>query len=452
MEKENNNTKQARRSALYKSIWRWHFYAGLIVMPFLFILALTGGIYLYKPQIQEALYHEYYHVEAQGEAMAPSAQIALVKEEYPGAMINRYRPQDSEDRSAEVGMMNAGEATTVFVDPYNGTILGSMRDDRMIMNQLEVIHGELSAGTLGDRIVELAACWAIILIFTGLYMWWPRKKGIWGTWLPRLSKGKKLAARDLHVVPAVWISAGMFFLIMTGLPWSGLWGNIVQVVATNSGEGYPPSIWVGDAPTSNMTTGELGDVSWNAEELPVPESTPQEAVPVSIDNVVATAQQRDVFPAYDVLIPTSPEGVYTISTFPPRAQDEATVHIDQYSGAVLADYRFDDYGIAGKTIALGITLHRGTQFGLINQLIGSLICLGILGIVLSGFWLWKKRKPEGNLGAPKAPPISKLRWVWLLILFFGVFFPLVGLSIIIVALIDFLIVKRVPRLKAFLNA
>ncbi len=39
-------------SALYPTIWRWHFYAGLFVLPFILILSITASIYLFKPQIE----------------------------------------------------------------------------------------------------------------------------------------------------------------------------------------------------------------------------------------------------------------------------------------------------------------------------------------------------------------------------------------------------------------
>jgi uncharacterized iron-regulated membrane protein len=29
------------RASLYRTIWRWHFYAGLFVLPFILILSLT---------------------------------------------------------------------------------------------------------------------------------------------------------------------------------------------------------------------------------------------------------------------------------------------------------------------------------------------------------------------------------------------------------------------------
>ena len=38
-------------AAAYRLVWRWHFYAGVVVMPFLLLLALTGGLYLFKDEI-----------------------------------------------------------------------------------------------------------------------------------------------------------------------------------------------------------------------------------------------------------------------------------------------------------------------------------------------------------------------------------------------------------------
>jgi uncharacterized iron-regulated membrane protein len=37
-----------------------------------------------------------------------------------------------------------------------------------------------------------------------------------------------------------------------------------------------------------------------------------------------------------------------------------TVHIDRYTGKVLADIRFADYRLAGKAMAVGIALHEAT--------------------------------------------------------------------------------------------
>ena len=445
-------TKQPNTS-LYRTVWRWHFYAGIIFAPLLIILAVTGSIYLFKPQIEQFLYQDYQVVTPLGDRLPASQQIENVKELYPDAVVTKYHPGENASRSSEVSITSNKESLTIFMDPYTGKSIGELNDEDRIMDKIEEIHGELMAGTLGDRIVELAACWAVVLIVSGLYLWYPKKKqSLSGVLLPRLNKGKHIFRRDIHAVPAFWITAGMLFLIMTGLPWSGFWGNNFQLLATNTGSGYPPSICTESAPTSSIKTKDIADVPWAAENLDVPLSDIQGFIPLSIDDVVTIATREGMHPSYSINIPQETDGVYTLSAFPPKAQDEATIHIDQYSGAVLADYRYDHYGLIGKIVAWGITLHKGTQFGLINQIISLLICLGIMLVACSGFYLWWKRKPKKSLGAPKAPQIKNMKLFLFLLIGLGILFPLVGLSLIVVWLIDWLIIKKISAVKNFLNA
>ncbi|MGD6846111.1 PepSY domain-containing protein [Rossellomorea aquimaris] len=437
----------------YQTIWRWHFYAGIIISPFLLILAVTGSIYLFKPQIEQNLYKEYYEVKAQGEKLPASEQIEEVKKLHPDAQITKYRPGESPERSSEIGINTDDGSATVFLDPYTGKSLGELKPEDRITDKIVEFHGELMAGTIGDRIVELVASWAIVLIVTGLFLWFPRKKDkLAGVFFPRFGKGKSILRRDLHAVPAFWITAGMLFLIMTGLPWSGFWGTNFQNLMTNAGAGYPPSIWTGEAPQSVVKTKEIADVPWAAENLEVPVSALEGYTPVSINDVVSIADREGIDPSYTVYIPGDEKGVYTLSAFPAKAQNEVTMHLDQYSGAVLADYRFDHYGIGGKIVAMGITLHTGTQFGFINQLISLFICLGIILVVVSGFYLWLKRKPKKEMGAPKAPSILKMKLFLLLMIVLGILFPLVGASLIVILLLDWLVIKRIPALNKFLGA
>lgn len=437
----------------YRAVWRWHLYAGLMIAPFLLVLAVTGATYLFKPQIEAMLYQEYYEVEPTGERLSASTLYGNVQAAYPDATITSYRPGESADRSSEFKVATEEGTSIVFVDPYRGEVIGSQLPDDRFMNQVERIHGELMIGPLGDRIVELAACWTIVLMATGLYLFWPRN-GLQaaGTVYPRLNKGNRLFRRDVHVVPAFWVTAGLLFLVLTGLPWSGFWGANFQTIATNAGVGYPPSIWGGEAPTSTVRTEEVADVPWAAETLPVPNSVVSGFVPLSLDSVEAIAETVGMDPSYSVSIPSEPEGVYTLSAYPAKAQDEATIHLDQYSGALLADYRYDNYGVIGKAVALGITLHKGTQFGLPNQLLSLAICLGVILVVVSGVYLWYSRKPNAKSGAPAAPQRARLGVFAVLLIGFGIVFPLVGLSLLVVAAIDWLIVRRTTKLKQFLNA
>ncbi len=442
------------KQQLYRAVWRWHFYAGLLFAPFILILAVTGSVYLFKPQLEQWMYKDRYVVEAQGNRLAGSQLIENVQRAYPEAQIKRYRPGESSERSAEVRIARGEDSITVFVDPYTGNMIGEINDADRLIDRFEEFHGELMLGTTGDRIVELAACWTLILILSGVYLWFPKQKlRLAGVLLPRFHKGKKVLLRDLHAVPAFWLSLAILFLVITGLLWSGFWGTKVQHLATNAGAGYPPSIWVGSAPSSTVKTKDIADVPWAAQNVDVPMSASSLGyVPVSVDDIVATAARLDIYPTYEVVFPRSAEGVYTLSAFPPKARDEATVHIDQYTGAVLADYRYQNYEPIGKLMAWGITVHKGLEYGLLNQLLGLLVCVGIVGVVASGILLWWRRRPSGRIGAPKAPELKKLKGLALILLLLGLLFPLAGLSMLAAIVLDQLLIRRIPRLKTFFNA
>ncbi|MFD2830929.1 PepSY-associated TM helix domain-containing protein [Corticicoccus populi] len=441
-----------KKKSIHPLIWRWHLYAGLIISPFLIILAVTGAIYLFKHDIEAYIYKDYYQVEEGGERLNPSDLVNTAVNTAGGGDVTRYRPGEDPSRSVEVGLIdNNGDALTIFINPYTREVLGTINDNTRPMDIIERVHGELSAGTIGDRIVELIACWTIIMILSGLYLWFPKtKEKIKGVFTFRLNKGNRVRWRDLHAVSGFWFSLSLLFFLLSGLLWTGFWGNGVQQLVTASGSGYPPSIWVGDAPESDIVTEDVADVSWAAEQLPVADSEMISGYrQASINDIAETAESTGIHPSYDIFYPAGETGVFTLSTFPDRAQDEATVHIDQYSNSVIADYRYDHYGPIGKFFALGITIHKGLQFGLINQLFGLVICIGLIGMVATGFWMWWKRKPKGRMGAPKSESIVRHKGILFTLIVLGLIFPLVGVSLIIIWLINIFIIRKNETLRNF---
>ncbi|WP_264817762.1 PepSY domain-containing protein, partial [Acidomonas methanolica] len=45
-----------------RTVWRWHFFAGLFCLPFVVLLCLTGTIYLFKPQIDQLIDRRFDHL------------------------------------------------------------------------------------------------------------------------------------------------------------------------------------------------------------------------------------------------------------------------------------------------------------------------------------------------------------------------------------------------------
>lgn len=445
--------KKARN--LYKIIWRWHFYAGILIAPFLLLLAITGSIYLFSPQIEKNLYKAYEEVVVGDEKLNAEQQLAKITEKFPKSTVSTYTPGSEANASSQFNITEGEKNYTVYLNPYTGDVIKKLNDADRVMDFVRQLHGKLLAGKTGGYIVELVACWTLVLIASGVYLWLPRNKNkkLGGTLYVRLNKGKGVRRRDFHAVPAIYLTLGLTFLVATGLPWSVFWGSNFQNIVTNIGQGYPPGILSGEAPDGLTKTKDLADVPWAAEGLTAPKSTQiQDYEQVSLNTIVENAQLRQMPAGYSISLPQTADGIYIASAFPAKAQDEATMHMDQYSGAILTDYRYADYGFIGKTIALGVTIHKGTQFGLVNQLIGLVVCLGIIFVILTGLYLWWKRKPKNRLGAPKAPATYESKGFLMFLIIMGIIFPLVGLSLIVIFLLDYVIIQRLPKVKVFFHA
>jgi len=446
----------ASASALYRAVWRWHFYAGLLCLPFMILLAVTGGLYLYKDEVNSLLYGDYLHVEPRSATALPASDvIARALEALPGT-VGSYLPPAAPDESATVAVTSEtlGQQR-VYVDPYSGAVLGHLADGGAarspFMLVLRKIHSLDYFGWIANRVIELVAGWAVVLVVTGLYLWWPRQRAA-GLLKIRSGVTKRAWWRDLHAVTGFYVALFILFLALTGLPWSGFWGKNVNLYADQVGLGYPPEFW-NEVPKSAVPMQEaMTQTSWSLENAPMPLSTPTGAAPIGIDRAVALFDALGVHKGYTVDLPQGEDGVYSASVFPDDVAFERIVHLDQYSGQVLFDGGFGELGAVGKAIEWGISVHMGQEFGLLNQLVLTAACFAIVAMAVSGAVMWWKRRPAGRLGAPPIPSHwGTLRNVLLLVLPLAVIFPLVGASLIVVLLLDLLVVQRIAPLRNALS-
>ena len=161
---------------------------------------------------------------------------------------------------------------------------------------------------------------------------------------------------------------------------------------------------------------------------------------------------------YKVALPGGETGVYSVSIdgrngdgFTPS--DDRFVHIDRYTGNVLAEVRYADYKPVGKMMAWGIGLHKG-EAGPVNFWFNMVYLALVIFVCISGLVMWWKRRPAGalRLAAPPSPadlPFWKGAVLVGLALSFA--FPMAGISILIVLAVDVLVLSNVPALKRALS-
>jgi len=148
----------ATGSLLYRLVWKWHFLASLYVLPFMLMLSLTGGVYLYKPQIERWLYADAFDVAPASQTLSYEDQIAAVEAAAGLTRLRGVTTYDDPTRSTKIEF-NDGEKVRSYawVNPYTGEVLSVTARDEMAMRILRKFHGELLLGSFGTKFVEAAA-------------------------------------------------------------------------------------------------------------------------------------------------------------------------------------------------------------------------------------------------------------------------------------------------------
>lgn len=229
---------------LYRTIWRWHFYAGLFVVPFILLLALTGAIYLFKPQLDAWQERDWRNLPVAG-AVTPDAQLAAALTAIRGAKFHNYRLPAAPGDAAVIHVgLPFDQMADIAVSPQ-GKVIAIDDPEKRIAATVSRIHGSLLMGRWGGLLVEAAACWAILLILSGLYLWWPRGRGPAGVLWPRLGARGRVVWRDLHAVTGFWVSGLALVLLVSGLPWTDGWATAFRTVRAELGLVQGPQQWKG---------------------------------------------------------------------------------------------------------------------------------------------------------------------------------------------------------------
>ncbi len=408
----------------YRALWRWHFHAGLFCIPFVIVLALTGSIYLFKPQIDAFADRDVDTLETTGRRASGEAQIAAAIASLPGSKLFVYEIPREPDDAVRVHLYSpAGTGRIVYVHPETLAILKSVPHTARLTEVVKTIHGELLAGRTGSILVELAASWAVIMLVTGLYLWWPREtRGLAGVLFPRPRSGRRVFWRDLHAVAGIWISALALFLLVTALPWTPIWGAGFKELRSL---GAPDSKQDWSAGRSAEHAEHLRDMS--AHVL---------SSPVALDEIVRRVTALQLDPPVRVYLPSDRQPFWRVRS---ETQNRPRVRELEFGldGELQRDQGFGSKPLVDRVVGIGVAAHEGQLFGAANQALGLLTASGLLLLCVSAIVMWWRRRPDGSLGIP-APQVAGFRIRWALgttIVTLGILLPVFGASLLLLCLV-----------------
>lgn len=439
-------------------------------MPVFLVLSVTGGLYLFNDEFEDFAYSELLFVDdgqVQKTALPVHTLLTTALQSFPKYTVQMVILPDSPARTVELVLKRVTESNekssvgiklkepvagwqtreenkphrlSVFLNPYNGEIAGELDNSDRFMNVVKDLHGELLTGSIGTKLVELAACWAIAIVLTGLVLWFPRAASHKSVFYPRLFSSDKQRWRDLHAVTGFYFSIPLLLFLMSGLPWTDVWGSnfkqfkemIGQTATTSFFDRSMRSVY----PPVSLEPVSLEQVPLETASFV---SDSREVRPIGVDAVLAIARDQDVTGKLKVKLPMGKKGVYTVQNTEDDPALQVLLQVDQYSGNIIEKVSWDDNPAIEKGVSILIKIHRGEYFGLANQLLGLMTALALVLICSSGIVMWVKRRKPGTFGMPvRLEERQTPKWMVVVTVLFGLFFPLLGMSLVTFYVGDFI--------------
>jgi uncharacterized iron-regulated membrane protein len=408
---------------IYQWIWRWHFIGGIISAPIVIMLAITGGIYLFKDTYEAPQKILLKQVNQKSEnRISYQQQLELAKEKWKKSPTGVVLPK-SDNEATEFISGKFSHKSSLFLDPYSNKVNGIVNVNETDMHTVRKLHGELLLGTYGTKVVELVASWMVVLIITGLFLFWPRDRGLKGLFTIRTKQSKRILFRDLHALSGFWFSALLVLVLAGGLPWTDIFGESFKWVQRKTGTGFP--------------------VTWESQTL---KSQP-EGKALELDNIIAKAKQFNLEGVVTIDLPQSPMGVYSLYNQTSELSLLRKIHLDQYTGEVIKSHTWADVGILMKARLWAMAFHQG-EFGWWNWYLMFLVATGLFVLSVSAIVSYFFRKQPGSLGIPKIPShLSPGIALIAIIALLGVVLPLFGASVLVILVISKLTARRETLLQ-----
>jgi uncharacterized iron-regulated membrane protein len=476
----------ARRRGWWRALLlRWHFYAGVLVGPFLLVAALSGALYAATPQLEEVVYDDQLHVDPAPVQLPLGRQIEAAFAVHDPADLVAVRPAATPSDTTRVMFteddLGESETRAVFVDPGTGQVRGDLvvygtSGVLPLRTWIDQLHRQLHLGEPGRLYSELAASWLGVLAVSGVVLWVARHRRraqARRLLIPdRMATGRS-RTRSLHGTVGLWTALGLVALSATGLTWSTYAGAHVtdlrgalgwdtpalstaltasEKASPTGGEHEGHSLHPGPADGSGGTAGTAaptGSDTWGSPS----------ALTAAYERSLLLAREAGIDAGKVEIKPPAEDGTaWTVSEIDrgfPTDVDAASV--DPATGTLVDQVRFADYPVMAKLARWGVDLHMGA-WGLLNQLLLLALALGLTCSIVWGYRMWWQRRPDlsRGLGFGRPYPRGSLRdaplgvsvLLALAVVAIGWALPLLGASLLAFLTVDLLLALRRRRLTA----
>lgn len=396
MRKKHHHKKKP--SFIKKWSAKLHLWFGLSVGIIVFIVSLTGTMYVFKDEVQSILRKDAVYVKAETITQTPLS-IEILKEKV-SLEINEKFPVSSveipldkskcyeflyyeKDKEAWNYFDEVKINKLVYVNPYNGRIQGIYNEKYDLFPILKAIHWSLLLkADWGKYVVGIPVVLFIIMLITGIILWWPKNK--------KMRKGRfyfdwknvktwKRKNYDLHNVLGFYASFIALLISLSGIYFVYPWvKNAFNFMLSGSAElpkekefKSPDSLMAKNNKVYDLAALQTQTLYSGSSSFRIPLNGKNKKGK-ELKNIPVTVYGED-------------------GKFAVRNQ----LAFDKYSGKLLTNRPHQKLTSAEQYANANYDIHTGSYFGLIGKIIWFMAGLICTSLPVTGFLVWwGKRKKQ----------------------------------------------------------
>lgn len=354
-----------------------HLWLGLLMGLLFFVIAFSGALYTWEPELSRLFYHQ--AVEPQAAPFVPISTVkATLAREFPEGDFRTvlYRDRAS---TIEVLLYVPGTYYKAFLNPYDGSLIHLQDMKKGSLNYLKLLHRNLLLGDVGRQIVHWVTLLALLMLVTGLVLWWPPSKaGRKQRFTLKRGASPKRLNYDLHNVLGFYATWIVVFAVGTGIFWG--FGVIKTGLRTLTGE---------DKIVYEVPKSEANEADTLADPFVLMDSLLLDFRDQYPDQFVRVSNPHAKTDPIEVAVIRPNPAVYHADHY----------YFDRYSGAQLQGHFAQ--GLHAKSSRFQILnklmypIHFGSVLGFFGRLLMFLASLIAASLPITGFLVWwGKRKKK----------------------------------------------------------
>jgi uncharacterized iron-regulated membrane protein len=333
----------------------------MIAGAFMVVLAVTGSIIAFEPELDRLLHPHLSHVKQGGRILSLVEIGEAVSKKYGEEPVVAHLPASSPDFPAQV-ILSRG---VVSVNQYTGEVLGIRTRGQTVLGFTRALHVRLAAGDIGRNILSWSSVTLLISLASGLYLWWPRKRvRIRGPWWSRLFWF------DLHNSFGILSLLPLLVLAATGIV-IGFEDEVSPLLDEVHGRNSPHS-------SKSETRSESRRIGT--------EITPDRAVAIASAQLPGAVAYRVQMPRYG--------GLYVVALAYADnriASERNSISIDPWEGRIVAMNLSTGFSPRERFMAANEAIHTGSIFGMPTRILAALASFVLSLQVVSGLLIWIRR-------------------------------------------------------------